>query len=41
MCRWLIKKVSKKYKDIYNVFASRSKSENIVVLLIIFVVLYL
>ncbi|MDA3977941.1 hypothetical protein, partial [Gallibacterium sp. AGMB14963] len=27
MCRWLIKKVSKKYKDIYNVFASRSKSE--------------
>lgn len=27
MYRWLIKKVSKKYKDIYNVFASRSKSE--------------
>ncbi len=27
MCRWLIKKVSKKYKDIYNVFVSRSKSE--------------
>ncbi|MFC0322242.1 hypothetical protein ACFFHT_01455 [Gallibacterium melopsittaci] len=27
MCRWLIKKVSKKYKDIYNVIASHSESE--------------
>ncbi|MFC0323732.1 hypothetical protein ACFFHT_09235 [Gallibacterium melopsittaci] len=27
MCRWLIKKICKKYQDIYNVFASRSKSE--------------